>query len=105
MDAVKAEAERRPGARVVKVGMRVGELAGVDPDALSFCFESIVEGTEVDPLSLEIERRPRRNRCPRCKHEFQVVDFEVACPACGNRDTEMISGDELEFAYLEVEEP
>jgi hydrogenase nickel incorporation protein HypA/HybF len=105
LDAVKAEAERRPGTRILKVCVRVGELAGVDPDALSFCFESIVEGTALAPLCLEIDHRPHRNRCPQCANVFQVVDYEVACPACGRNDTNMISGDELELAYLEVEAP
>ena len=105
LDSVKAEAERRPGTRILKVGVRVGELAGVDPEALSFCFESIVQGTALAPLSLEIEHRPHQNRCPHCARVFQVVDYVVACPACGTSDTDMISGDELELAYLEVEGP
>ena len=104
LETVRAEKERRPGARVLKVGVRVGELAGVDPDALSFCFESLVAGTDLAPLALEIEPRPRRHRCRCCSNTFQVVDYGVSCPACGARETQLISGDELELAYLEVEE-
>src|SRR5512140_3574236 len=36
LEAVTKEAERRPNSRIVKVGLRIGELAGVDCDALSF---------------------------------------------------------------------
>ncbi len=104
LEAVRAEAGRRPGARLLKVGVRVGELAGVDPDALSFCFESLVRGTEFEPLALEIEPSPRRHRCPPCARTFTVVDYDVACPGCGASQTECIAGDELELAYLEVEE-
>jgi hydrogenase nickel incorporation protein HypA/HybF len=105
LETVRAEKERHPGARVLKVGVRVGELTGVDPNSLTFCFESLVGGTDLAPLALEIEPRPRRHRCPRCAHTFQVVDYEVSCPACGAGETQLISGDELELAYLEVEEP
>jgi hydrogenase nickel incorporation protein HypA/HybF len=105
LETVRAEKGRRPGARILKVGVRVGEMAGVDPDALSFCFESLVKGTDLAPLALEIEPRPRRHRCASCAHTFQVVDYEAACPACGAGETRLISGDELELAYLEVEEP
>jgi Zn finger protein HypA/HybF involved in hydrogenase expression len=39
----------------VKVGVRIGEMAGIDPDSLAFCFEALVQGTELEPLELEIE--------------------------------------------------
>ncbi len=105
LETVRAEAERRPGTRVLKVGVRVGELAGVDADALSFSFESLVAGTDLAPLKLEIENRPRRQRCARCEHTFEVTDYEIVCPACGAPETNLISGDELEVAYLEVDAP
>lgn len=105
LEAVRSEAARHTGARFHKVGVRVGELAGVDPEALCFCFDSLVRGTEFGPLALEIEPCPRRHRCPRCARTFIVVDYEVTCPACGAAPTDCIGGDELELAYLEVEEP
>ena len=105
LDAVRVEVEKRHGARVTKVGVRVGELAGVDPEALSFGFEVLVKGTDLDPLALEIESRPRRHRCRRCSTTFDVSDGRLACPSCGASDTVFISGDELELAFLEMEEP
>ena len=44
LEAVRTEAARHPGAVVRKVGVTVGELAGVDPEALAFGFEAIVNG-------------------------------------------------------------
>jgi hydrogenase nickel incorporation protein HypA/HybF len=102
---VRAEAQRRPGTRIVKVGMRLGELAGVDAEALSFSFDALVAGTSLAPLGLEIERRPRRQRCPCCEHTFAVADCSTACPLCATADTVCVGGDELELAYVEVEEP
>jgi len=55
LDAVRAEALTRKPARPVKVGVRIGEMAGIDPDSLAFCFEALVQGTELEPLELEIE--------------------------------------------------
>ena len=104
LEAVRSEATKHPGAHVSKVGVRIGVLAGVEPDALSFSFEVLVRGTELDPLSLEIESRPRRHRCRRCETTFDVNDDGLACPACGAADTLFVSGDELELAYLELEE-
>jgi hydrogenase nickel incorporation protein HypA/HybF len=72
LDAVRTETAARQPARAIKVGVRIGEMAGVDPDSLAFCFEVLVKGSDLEPLELAIE--PGKL-------------------------------DELEFAYLELEEP
>lgn len=105
LQAVETEAARHPGAVVHKVGVRVGELAGVDPGALAFSFEAITAGTEWRHLVLEIEIRPRMHGCPSCGLNFRVTDYQFACPECGALQTRCVSGDELELAYLELEEP
>jgi len=105
LEAVRKERERLNGARVTKVGVRIGELTGVDREALSFGFEVLVKETDFEPLALEIEFIPRRHECSQCKHVFTVVDYQMECPACGAKETRCIGGDELDLAYLEVEGP
>ena len=104
LEGVAKELQRRPGSRAVKVGVRIGELAGVDPDALSFAFEALTIETEFQGLAIEVEYVAPRSRCRACKNEFEVHNYELLCPACGSLNTERISGDELEFKYLEIEE-
>ena len=105
LEALRAEVGQRPGARLCKVGLRIGELAGVDPEALSFSFSVLVRGTEFERVALEIESSAHRQRCPQCGRTFTVVNYDVACPDCGAARTECIGGDELELAYLELEQP
>jgi hydrogenase nickel incorporation protein HypA/HybF len=104
LEAVRKERERLNGARVTKVGVRIGELAGVDPEALSFGFEILVKDSGLEPLALEIEFVSRRHECSHCRHVFTVMDYRLDCPACGSTETRCIGGDELDLAYLEVEE-
>ena len=104
LDAVRTEALLRPGMRVAKIGVRIGDLAGLDPDSLSFCFEALVKETDFESVVLEIERRPRRHCCSHCGNEFVVVNYETACPACGEELTIFLGGDELELAYVEMED-
>jgi Zn finger protein HypA/HybF involved in hydrogenase expression len=33
-----------------------------------------------------------------------VVDYDPTCPKCGEFSTALISGDEMEIVYLEVED-
>lgn len=104
IEAVRTEAARHPGTHPCKVGVRIGELAAIDQDALRFCFEAITRQTSFESLQLDIEVRPRRHRCSICQREFIVRDYDFRCPQCASLETECISGDELELAYLEVEE-
>jgi len=104
LDAVRAERRRFPARHIYKVGVRIGELAGVDPDAMSFCFEALVRGTELEPLALEIEFCARRYQCRSCGRSYAAPKEDLACPDCGVRDSQFLGGDELELAYLEVED-
>jgi Zn finger protein HypA/HybF involved in hydrogenase expression len=81
----------------------IGEMAAIDPEALRFCFEAMIQETDLASLELAIEVCPRRHRCQFADmssvrdYDSAVRNARVSRPYC-------ISGDELELAYLEVEE-
>jgi hydrogenase nickel incorporation protein HypA/HybF len=104
LNAVRAEMRRYPGKYPCKVGVRIGEMAAIDQESLRFCFEAIVQDTDMKSLQLAIEVCPRRHRCQACGHEFIVRNYDSHCSQCASLETKCISGDELELAYLEVEE-
>jgi hydrogenase nickel incorporation protein HypA/HybF len=104
LEAVRTEMGRHPGTYPCKVGVRIGEMAAIDQDALRFCFEAIIHETDLESLELGIEVCPRRHRCQLCGHELVVRDYDFRCPQCASLETICIGGDELELAYLEVEE-
>ncbi len=103
LECVQAEAQHHPEGRITKVGVKIGELSGVDRDALQFGFEVLVKDTEWEPLVLELEYVPRMQRCSKCAYEFRMTDFDPQCPLCGEFSTQCISGEELDIAYMEVE--
>jgi hydrogenase nickel incorporation protein HypA/HybF len=103
LEAVRKELVNHPGGRPIRVGLRIGELAAVDVDSLTFCFEAVLTGTDWEGLELDARVCPQRRRCNDCGHEFAVVAYNATCPACGGDRTKSISGDELDFDYLEVE--
>jgi hydrogenase nickel incorporation protein HypA/HybF len=104
LEAVRTEARRFPDRHICKVGVRIGELAGVDPDAMRFCFEALVRDTDLEPLELDVEYCPRRHLCQTCEEFFVPRLEDFACPHCGGLDSQFVEGDELELAYLEVED-
>ncbi|MFB3853149.1 MAG: hydrogenase maturation nickel metallochaperone HypA [Vicinamibacterales bacterium] len=103
VESVRAEMSGRPDARVTRIGLKVGDLSGVQPDALRFSFEVIVRGTELEQATLDIERVPLTVRCAACGTDFRVLDYLARCPACGGEAAGPVSGEELQLTYLELE--
>jgi len=104
LELSQAEATRRPGSKLIRVGVRVGVLSGVDNDALQFAIEALTRGTDLETMKFEIETCPRRNRCQSCGHEFESSIYEAACPQCSSENSVLIGGDELDLRCVELEE-
>jgi hydrogenase nickel incorporation protein HypA/HybF len=104
LEAVRAQAALRPASRVRRIGLRVGALSGVNPDALSFCIEALVRDTDLADVALEIETPPRTHRCAGCDTTFEVSNYQFECPECGSFQPACVGGTELELAFLELEE-
>jgi hypothetical protein len=54
LEAAASEAQLHPGHRAVKVGVVIGEYAGVDTESLRFCFEVLAKERGPVPLELDI---------------------------------------------------
>jgi hydrogenase nickel incorporation protein HypA/HybF len=104
MQIVLAEAHKANARSVIKVTLNIGELAGVLPESLSFCFELLAKSTIAENAVLAINRIPIRALCSGCQITFQIADNRYLCPRCGKTTIELTSGRELQIAQLEVED-
>jgi hydrogenase nickel incorporation protein HypA/HybF len=100
---VLQEASRHGVGRVTKVAVKIGALAGVVPSSLTFSFDLIKEGTAASEALLEIERVPVMGVCHACGERMDMSELVTACPACGSRDIELCSGQELYVDHIEAE--
>ncbi|MFF5477589.1 hydrogenase maturation nickel metallochaperone HypA [Streptomyces sp. NPDC012935] len=97
------ELARADGTESVSaVTVRVGELAGVVPDALDFAFEVARDGTPLAEARLVVEQIPAQAWCSRCAEEFPVgMPPFFWCPRCDEPSSDLRSGRELEIAGIE----
>ena len=93
-----------PSATVRSVRVKIGELAGVVPDSLEFCFSAVTAGTRLEGAHLEIERVAARARCSSCGTTSAVDGFAFLCEHCGGAGLTLIEGDELQVTELELDE-
>lgn len=90
-------------ARVHRIRMRVGTLAGVDVDALRFAFDAVTAGTPADGAALDIDIVPATARCGTCQKDFTPASgFIFACPVCCALSGELRQGRELELSRIEM---
>lgn len=105
IEAGQTEACRRAGSRLVRVSVKVGVLSGVNLDALRFAFTALTQGTDLETVDFEIQECARRDRCAACGHEFESALYSRPCPQCSGVESSLVAGDELDLAFVEVEEP
>ncbi|MDJ0835388.1 MAG: hydrogenase maturation nickel metallochaperone HypA [Acidobacteriota bacterium] len=101
---VLGEMEARRLAAPVKIGLCIGSLSGVAPDALSFSFDIIKAETPLAETRLDIERRPARGACQQCGRRFDLEEPAFLCPNCGSHRIQVKDGRQLDITYLEVPE-
>lgn len=106
VDQVAEAADRAGDVTAVRsVRLQVGELAGVVPDSLAFCFELACSGTLLEGAELVTEAVPGRARCTPCAHEWAVgMPPRLSCPACGGTRTDLLAGRELRIVDVRWED-
>ena len=102
LDIAKEHAAKAGAARVMKIGLLIGEMAGVEEEALRFCLSALVQGTLAEDAELSIKRVSLVGRCGECGHEQLIENYNFICPGCGS-GLAIVSGRELRVEYLEME--
>lgn len=103
---VQDEMDKRPGAKLKKISILNGMLAGVITDALTFAWEAVTIGTPMEGSVMEVKEIPIKVRCGGCGKEFIPEDkLYMACPDCGLEiGHEVLQGKELQIENLEIDE-
>jgi hydrogenase nickel incorporation protein HypA/HybF len=98
VEAVRARTHERT---VSRVRLRVGQLSGVVPDALTFSFDLATAGTSLEGAVLDIVNEAGLARCRTCSAEFTLPDLILLCP-CGSADVEVVSGRDLQIVSVDL---
>lgn len=99
---VEEIAQRENAARVELIRLRIGPLSGVVPELLEQAFTIARAGTIAEAAELVIENLPVRIRCTRCGSEGEAPPNRLLCAECGDFRTQLLGGDELLLASVEL---
>ncbi len=104
VDRASTVSAQNSGARVTKIGLRIGAISGVEPDALRFGLEALTKDSPFEGVTVDIELCKRKQRCASCAHEFEPEGFHSACPMCQSNESTCVAGNELDVTYFELED-
>jgi hydrogenase nickel incorporation protein HypA/HybF len=102
-EAAAEQAEQNAGARITKVYLKLGQLAGVVKSALLASYELAAQLPEIAGSELIIDEIPITAFCTQCNAPRPVKSpQEICCVQCGSPTPEIMTGRELEVVAVEV---
>lgn len=94
--------DRAKGRRVSKVKLQVGKLAGIEVQAVRFCFDLCTEGTPLEGSTLVVDEVDGQATCEACGAEV-TIDVPRGVCECEKRGRLRIErGEELLIKEMEV---
>lgn len=102
VDIVEQAARSNGARRVHTVALELGDLAGVEVDALRWCFAAAARGTLVEGAALDIMTLPGRGWCAACTSEHPVSARFDPCPGCGGGPLRITAGTELRVGAIDI---
>ena len=103
MQILEETASKQGFSKVKTVWLEIGELSGVEVEAMRFSFEVIRRGTLADQAVLEIINVPGCAWCMPCGKNVSIAQRFDTCPDCGSYQLQVNGGDEMRIKELEVE--
>ncbi len=88
---------------VTAVRLQIGELSGIELEALKFAFDIARKNGRTDEAILEIDFVHGKAFCPDCKIKFSKPAHFTPCPQCGNYFTDLLAGREMKLLSFEME--
>jgi hydrogenase nickel incorporation protein HypA/HybF len=89
--------------KIKKIWLRIGEISGVNCDAIQFSFPIAARNTIAENAEIELIHVHARGKCNTCHAEIKITTLFDACQYCNNYDYEIIQGNELQIIKVEVE--
>jgi hydrogenase nickel incorporation protein HypA/HybF len=97
-------AEENKAARIIKIGLVVGEMTGFVGDSIKMYFDAIAEGTLAEGAEICIRYVKPKLLCTKCGEYFERQKYSFSCPRCEGQGIPTEIGKEFYIEEIEIEE-
>jgi len=96
-------AEKEKANKILRIYLVVGELSGVEEEAVNFYFGFLSRNTIAAEASISYIHVPMELRCRECEIIFTPQKYDLHCPNCKEQQVDIVAGRELYVDNIEVE--
>ena len=89
--------------KVTSILVQIGPLSGAEVPLIKAAYPIATIGTVAEDATLNIEVMPIKIRCNSCQQETIATANRLICGECGDYHTQLVSGDEMLLASLELD--
>jgi hydrogenase nickel incorporation protein HypA/HybF len=102
LQLIEDAAREQHFAQVTTVWLEIGQLSGVEVEAMKFCFDAVTRDSVADGARLEIVSVPGVGWCMTCSKPVPMAEVFGECPQCGGYQLQVTGGTEMRVKELEV---
>ena len=102
LQVIEDAARAQDFSRVTAVWLEIGELSGVEVEAMKFCFDAVVRDSIAEGARLEIIATAGSAWCMKCSKTVPMQELFGECPECGSHQMQVNGGTEMRVKELEV---
>jgi len=92
--------------KVISVNLEIGALSDLQTEWVQRYFDHLSRGTVAAGAKLKIDRVPAVFRCNNCTQLFEInslLEQDLSCGQCHNREVTLVSGREYHVTTMEVQ--
>ena len=93
LQIVEEEAARQRFSKVKWLQLEIGTLAGVEVEAMRFCFDAVSRNSVLEGAALDIVQPVGQAWCMQCAKTLPLRERYQPCPECGGYQLQVTGGD------------
>ncbi|MDX5420205.1 MAG: hydrogenase maturation nickel metallochaperone HypA [Hymenobacteraceae bacterium] len=102
VEIASEEVKNTGGKQVEEIVLEIGDLAGVQQEALDFAWKEAVKQTVLEQAKYKVENKAGIAKCLNCQKEFTLTYIYDLCPTCSDFRKELIQGKEIRIKSLTI---
>lgn len=102
LQLIEEAAQAQGFEKAVVIWLEIGQLSGVEVEAMKFCFDAVSRGTVASGAQLKIITVPGAGCCQACSQTSSMAELYGECPHCGSYLMQVTGGTEMRVKELEV---
>lgn len=101
---IAIETAKKNGAeKINNIAVNIGKMSAIDEASLRFAFDAVKADTIARESTLEYNEIPLTGKCEECGTTSDLDGYFVLCPVCNSGKVKLLTGNELEIAYIDVD--